>query len=114
MNFKTDIRGDFLVISAVGDINLNSDVSKLYLLVESGLAQGKKDIALSFTAESFLYTRHIAVLVRALELIKDRGGSLTIINPNKDIADVLFLIDPDSLIRQAESEEALLALPASR
>jgi hypothetical protein len=108
MVFESMQKGPYELIRILDDLNLNSDLSRLQSIVERNIAQGRSRIALSFTQNSFLYTHHIAVLIKCLELIKDAAGEMAVVQPNADILDVLSLIDPDGLIKRLASDEDLL------
>jgi hypothetical protein len=102
-------KGRYQLLRISEDVRLNSDISPVYGIVEQLVADGKLHIAFSFTPQSFLYTRHIAVLIKCLELVRDGHGSIAIVRPNEDIREVLSLIDQESMILQVESEETLLS-----
>ena len=107
MKLQTTHRGSFLAIRLLGEVTLNTETGPLVQAVEQALAAGRTSVAITFGENSFLYTRHIASLIRCLELIREQDGSLAVINPNQDIRDVLALIDPEGMIVRADSEEAL-------
>ena len=107
MKFETIQKGRCVIVRVLEDINLNTDLNSLITVVERGIASGNKDIAFSFGEGSFLYTRHIATLVKCFEILRDKGGTLAVIHPNRDIIDILALIDPEQMIVKADSEEEL-------
>ena len=107
MKFETFQKGRRLVVRILEDINLNTELTGLITMVERSIALGNKDIAFSFGDGSFLYTRHIATLVKCFEMLRDKGGTLAIIHPNRDIIDILALIDPEQMILKADSEAEL-------
>lgn len=114
MNLESRKTGAYTVAEVADTVTLNSDVSGLYEFVERSLEEGNRSIAVRFTEDSFLYTPHIAVLVKCLEAIREAGGSLAVVNPNRDVKDVLFLIDQEGLIRIVNGEQELAAPPQSR
>jgi hypothetical protein len=91
------------------DVGLNSDLNELKLLIEHQIAKGARDIAIAFTPHSYLYTKSIAVLIGCSEMIKDAGGHLAIIEANRDILDILSVIDFDKMIKISDSEDNLTA-----
>jgi hypothetical protein len=114
MKYEKAQKGPYVVFRILEDINLNSDITPLTILVEQNLQMGKKHIAFTFGQNSFLYTRHIAVLVKCLEMLREESGSLAIVHPNRDIMDVLALIDPEHLIVKAETEDDLVSVLSSK
>ena len=111
MDLATRKSGGYTVAEVVDTVTLSSDISGLYEFVEHSLEQGTRYFAVRFTEESFLYTPHIAVLVKCLESVREAGGSLAVVKPNRDLKDVLFLIDQEGLIRKVDDEEMLAASP---
>ena len=107
---KIDIykKGKYQVLRLMEDVGLNTDLSELKSEIERQLSQGVSNIAVAFTQQSYLYTKSIAVLISCSEIIKDAGGHLTIIEANKDIIDILSVIDFDKVIEMHKSEADLL------
>jgi len=89
------------------DVGLHSDLSELKQQIDRKLLEGARHIVVSFTKNSYLYTRSIAVLIACLESIKDHDGSLAIMEANKDIFDILSVIDFDKMIKIVKSESEL-------
>jgi len=102
-------KGAFQVLRLKEDIGLNTDMYDLKAVIEAQISQGIKHIAIAFSQESYLYTKSIAVLIACSELIKDVGGSLAIIEANRDIIDIFSVIDFDKLIKMYKTEEELTA-----
>jgi anti-anti-sigma regulatory factor len=74
---------------------------------------GARAIAIAFTQASYLYTKSIAALIACSEMIKDVGGHLAIIEANRDILDILAVIDFDKMILIVDSEPDLAAASVS-
>ncbi len=101
-------KGIFQVLRLKEDIGLNTDMYDLKAVIEAQISQNICHIAIAFTQDSYLYTKSIAVLISCSELIKDVGGSLAIIEANRDIIDILSVIDFDKLIKMYKNEEDLI------
>ena len=101
-------KGSYKVLRIKEDLSVNSDLTELRSIVNDYIAKGSKDFAFSFTKNSFLYTRSIAVLITCSELIKENNGRIAIIEANDDILDLLNLIDFDSMIKVYPNEEDLV------
>jgi hypothetical protein len=114
MRYDKAQRGQYVIIRILDDINLNSDIEPLTTVVERNILAGRKHLAFAFGDDSFLYTRHIAVLIKCLEMLREEGGSLAVVHPNRDIIDVLALIDPEQLIIKVEMEEELESVLTSK
>jgi hypothetical protein len=110
-------KGNYQVLRIKDDVGLNTDLGELKSAIETQLSQGVSNIALAFTPQSYLYTKSIAVLISCSELIKDAGGHLAILEANRDILDILSVIDFDKMIVLYNSEADMMtgaAFPASR
>lgn len=107
MNISTYKKGDYTVFRILEDVGLSTDLTELRKSIERELASGARNVAIAFTHSSYLYTRSIAVLIACSEMIKDSGGHLAIVEANKDILDILSVIDFDKMIRIVPAEEEL-------
>jgi hypothetical protein len=114
MKSETLQKGRCVIVRILEDVNLNTDLNSLLTVVERSIVAGNKHIAFSFGEGSFLYTRHIATLVKCFEKLRDSGGTLAVIHPNRDIIDILALIDPEQMIIKADSEEELDTICAQK
>jgi anti-anti-sigma factor len=106
-------KGKYRVLRLKEDVGLNTDLKELKSCIEGQLSQGKTCIALAFTQQSYLYTKSIAVLISCSEIIKDAGGHLAVIEANRDILDILSVIDFDKMISLYKTEEELVSSPSS-
>jgi anti-anti-sigma regulatory factor len=107
MNIQTCTKGHFWVFRFIEDVGLTSDLSVLSHMTEEKIKEGITSIAIAFTKESYLYTRSIATLIFCFELIKERGGRLALVEPNKSITDILRIIDLQKFVLVCMSEEEL-------
>ena len=101
-------KNGYLVFRFKEDVGLSSDLSGLKAVIEHHLAKGARSIAIAFTQSSYLYTKSIAVLIACSEMIKDAGGHLAIIEANRDILDILSVIDFDKVIKIVAAENDLV------
>jgi anti-anti-sigma regulatory factor len=92
MLIETYATNGFQILKVKDPVNLGTDLADIRRLVDEYLGKGLHNIALSFTPDSYFYTKHISILVQCLERIKEAGGRLAVINPNDDILDVLKTI----------------------
>lgn len=95
------------VLQVSEDLDINSDITELRFVVEQQLQLGNLHFAFSFTKNSYLYTRSIAILISCAEMIKEQHGTLAIVNANEDILDLINLIDFDKVINVCNSLEEL-------
>ena len=108
MKFDIYKKNGHLVIRLKEDVGLNSDLNALKAVIEQHLTTGARSIAIAFTQSSYLYTKSISVLIACSEMIKDAGGRLSIIEANRDIQDILSVIDFDKVIKIFAGENDLV------
>jgi anti-anti-sigma factor len=113
MNIDVYKKGAYLVFRIQEDVGLSTELSDLRKRIEQELSAGARDVAIAFTQSSYLYTKSIAVLIACSEMIKDAGGHLAIVEANKDILDILSVIDFDKMIRIYGAEQELVSSPAT-
>ena len=103
-------RGKYRVIKIDEDVEENTELSELNIIVKSMLDQGKRTIAVRFTPQSFFGTKAVHDFVDCLEMITEKQGRLAVVNPNRYIHNFLDAIDFDHVVRVCNSEEDLVYL----
>jgi anti-anti-sigma factor len=76
-------------------------------LIHSHVDESVINLALSFTKDSYFYSRTIAILTQFLGNIKEHGGSFSIIHPNKNMLEMIELVGLGKLIETYTSEDSL-------
>jgi len=104
MNVECDTRAGVRIIRVKNNLGLHDDIHELKDLVSAASAEGVTGIAVSFTLSSYLSSRSISILVQCFEVLKDRGGRLSIIAPNDDIRRALNTIGIAGNVHVYESE----------
>lgn len=89
------------------DLSHNTDLTALKMLVNSHLDGGVNNLALSFTKDSYFFSRTIAILVQFMGHVKEREGNFAIIHPNKSMLEMINLIGLGKLMETYTSEESL-------
>ena len=84
-----------------------SDLSELKDLIAGYLTRGKVNIAVCFCDASYIYSGAISVLVDCYKKIKEKGGSLCILEPNPGLFDILETLNIDRVINIYVSEQFL-------
>lgn len=108
MQSETYQKGNYHIITINEVLHLTSNIAELETIVNELLEKNIVHIAIHFMDGSYLCSQTGAVIVRCWENIKDRNGTLALININKDILDFLTVIDFDSLIKIYKSEDELV------
>ena len=89
------------------DLSPDTDLEKLKTLIKPHLDDGVQNLALSFTKESYFYSRTIAIIIQFMGHVKEHGGNLTIIHPNKRMLEMIELIGLGKLMKMHTSEESI-------
>lgn len=102
----------YRIIDVKEDIGLFSDLKDVKELVKKCLQQNEIHFAFSFSEKSYLSSDCIAIIVVCMEMIREKGGELSIITPNednKDIVSILNTLHIDNLIKTFQSKEELVS-----
>jgi anti-anti-sigma factor len=89
------------------DLSHETDLAQLKTLIQSHLDEEVKNLALSFTKDSFFYSRTIAILVQFMGYVKEREGNFAIIHPNISMLEMIKLIGLDKLMEMHTSEDSI-------
>jgi anti-anti-sigma factor len=108
MKIVSYTKGDHLVLRIHPHGQDFPDLSELERLIVEYLDGGVRNIAVNFVNKSYIYSGELRVLLHCYKLVLARGGSLCIIEPDKQLFDVLAVLNIDKLIKIYESEDCLL------
>ena len=108
MEIETFDKNGFCLLRIKDDISHNTDLSQLKKIVNKYIDEGVSNLALSFSKESFFFSRTIAVLVQFMGSIKEREGNFAIIHPNTSMLEMIKLIGLGKLIETYTSEDAIV------
>jgi anti-anti-sigma factor len=89
MLFQPGNAGGYSVLRILQDSFTEGDVESLKQQIEQYLSQGKAKIVLSFTPDSYPYSKLLTLLTQCKRLIESRGGRLIIVHPNQDFLGIL-------------------------
>lgn len=107
MQIARSEKNGYHVLHIPDDLGVDSDLGELKAAVDNLISSGKRNIAVSFTHDSFLYSRNIGWLIQAFEGIESVGGKMALIAPNEDIRSAVMLIGFNQVISILESEDEL-------
>jgi len=91
--------GEILVFSIEEPLGLQGKLDPVLELIGKSIAKGEKKIALQFTADSFLYSSAIRILVQCIEIVREASGVFGLVEPNADILDAIYMLSLDTQIR---------------
>jgi ABC-type transporter Mla MlaB component len=107
MAIEAIVKNGCRVFRAGEDLGLRSSISELEGMVREALNAGERDIAVSFTANSRLYSNTIAVLVRCISHAEEKSVKLTMVVPNENIMSSIVLVGLSGLVTVVHSEDEL-------
>ena len=107
MKIETYAHGKYQVLRIQEDNKNISNLSELKDLIGGYLGRGKVHIAVSFCDASYIYSGAISVLVDCYKRIREKGGSLCILEPDPGLFDKLETLNIDRVINIYVSEQYL-------
>lgn len=107
MKIETYELGNYQILKFQEDNHTVNNLSELRDLITGYLKRGKIHIALSFCDASYIYSGAISVLINCYKLVREREGSLCIIEPDPGLFDILETLNIHNVIKIYVSEEYL-------
>jgi hypothetical protein len=104
---KSDYRDGFKIFRIRCDIASRHNLETLTETIETALKEGTGKIALSVTADSYLYSEIIAHIIRYSEIVCRYGGEFCLIEDDAHIRDILNTIGLTRLVRVVDSEDKI-------
>ena len=96
------------------DLSPDTDLKQLKMLINSHLDDSVKNLALSFTKDSYFYSRTIAILTQFMGHVKENDGQFAIIHPNANMLEMIELTGLSRLIETYSSEESFHKCDATK
>lgn len=97
MNIKIYPCGIYQILEIGGQIVI-PQLEELRHLITGSIANGQNFIAIRFTDAAYLYSGAIAVLISCFKQVKDMQGDLCLLEPKKEMVDLLRQMGIDRLI----------------
>ena len=107
MKIQTYPKGIYQILRIEDDVQVISDLSELQFLIEGYLRQGKRNIAVSFTGATYIYSGAIAVIVQCYKKIKEGKGDLCIIESKREMLTIFEHLGISKIIPVHQSEDDL-------
>ncbi len=101
--------GIYRIITIDEPLKVIADLTVLKTEIERLLGAGQKFIGVNFSDASYLYSGAISILITCYRMIKEKNGSLCIIEPQPRVHELLAQMNIDSLIDIYKSEEEMLS-----
>lgn len=107
MEIETLDKNGYRILRIKEHLSQHTDLTVLKELLREHMNNEVQNLALSFTAESYFYSRTIAILVQCLGHIKEREGNFAIVHPNKNMLEMIKLTGLGKLMEMHLSEESV-------
>ena len=104
---KSNYRDGFRIFRIRCDIANRHNLENLTETIESALKEGTKKVALSVTADSYLYSELIAHVIRYSELVQRYNGEFCLVEEDAQLRKILDNIGLTSLVRVVASEDCI-------
>jgi anti-anti-sigma regulatory factor len=101
-------RDPYVIFRIKEVLDTNSNLSELHALIKEYLKRNNRYFAIGFSKNSFFYSKTIATMISIVELIKNSNGTISIIEANHDILELVSTIDSEGFISIFQTEEELL------
>jgi anti-anti-sigma factor len=106
---KRYILGKYLVLEISDEFMVLADLQELDIFIDGLISQNNLFIALRFEQISYIYSGALNILVKNIKKIRLKKGDICLLEPNRDVNDVIKIANLDSVIAIYNSEEELLA-----
>lgn len=100
--------GKFCVIEISEEFTVISDLQDLDIFIDGLIKRGTLFIAVRFDKISYIYSGAMVVLIQNAKKLKALNGEICLLEPNKDIDDIIRITNIDVLLKVFHSEEELL------
>jgi anti-anti-sigma factor len=107
MKIETYEKGMYQIIKVQEQDHAINNLTELHDLVTGYLKRGKIHIAISFCDASYIYSGAINMLINCYHQVEKYSGSLSIIEPNPGLFDILETLNINNVIKIYVSEEYL-------
>jgi anti-sigma B factor antagonist len=108
MHIEEKIVGDVSVLVPRGDM-WSSGGWDVHELVKDKVDEGRTSVVINLVHIDRINSMAVGMLVSCLKSLRDKGGDLRIANANKQIQDVLKIVNLYTVLNLHESEEDAVA-----
>ncbi len=107
MQYEVYTKGVYQVVKITKPLSLVSDITGLENVIHELLKKNRVHIAVHFMSGSYLHSGTAACLIYCWEIIRERHGTLALVNANEDILNFLKIMNFDSKVRIYNTEKGL-------
>jgi len=107
MKIETYAKDVYQIIRICNDDQAVSDLSELHDLIAGYVKRGRIHIAVSLCDASYIITGAVSALISCFRMLNERGGSLSIIEPDPGLFETLETLNINNVINIYVSEDYL-------
>jgi len=107
MKIETYQKGNYQIIKVQENGSAINNLTELNDLIAGYLKRGIVHIAISFGDASYIYSGAISVLIACYRKVEKHGGTLSIIEPDPGLFEILETLNIHNVIKIYVSEEFL-------
>ena len=89
MLFQPGYQDGFYIIRVLQNSFTEGDAEALKNRISDYMDEGKMNIVLSFTPDSYPYSKLLTILTQCHRLVKSRNGRLVVVHPNRDFHEII-------------------------
>lgn len=101
--------GKYLVIEISDEFTVIADLQELDIFIDGLINHEHLFIALRFEKISYIYSGALSVLLKNIKKMKEKGGDICLLEPNREVNDVIRIANLHNVIRIFNNEEELLS-----
>jgi len=101
--------GKFLILEISDDFTVISDLQELDIFIDGLIQHGHHFIALRFEKISYIYSGALSILLKNIRKLKERKGDICLLEPNREVSDLIRITNLHRTIRVFNSEDELIA-----
>ena len=105
MDIQVDSRGDKRIVRIAGKITFEH-CPALAARLDPVLEEGVREVVIDFKDVPFMDSSGIGEILRLFKLLRDRKGSLVLINPNKKLLSLFSMYRFEKFMKILEEVEA--------
>ncbi|MBL8025497.1 MAG: STAS domain-containing protein [Fibrobacteres bacterium] len=99
--------GKFCVVAISDEFTVVSDLQELDIFIDGLILKEINFIAVRFEKISYIYSGALAILVKNAKKLKERGGEIVLLEPNRDVDDIMKITNLHNAIRMFHTEDEL-------
>lgn len=101
--------GQFLVVAISDEFTVIADLQDLDIFLDGLVGRGHLFIALRFEKISYIYSGALSILVKNAKRLREKKGEICLLEPNREVNDVIRIANLHNIINIFNTEEELLS-----